>query len=90
MDKETIPDLTSLGDVLHIRVTPKASSNRIKVEPQPDGSTHFRVYVTTVPEDGKANKAVIALLSKYLGIPKTSMTITHGTTGKDKTIKISR
>jgi uncharacterized protein (TIGR00251 family) len=65
-------------------VTPKASSNRI-VKTEPD---HFRVYVTTAPEDGKANKAVLKLLSKHLGVPKTSMTITRGTTSRVKTIHI--
>lgn len=78
------------GDVIKIRVTPKASSNRIKVEKQADGSYLVRVYVTTVPEDGKANKAVVEILAKALGVPKSSLTITQGLTSKDKTISIQR
>jgi len=79
-----------LPDVLHVRVTPKASSDRIKVEHQADGSKRIRVYVTAVPEDGKANQAVIALLAKSLGVPKSALTITHGLTDRDKTIRIAR
>jgi len=46
----------------------------------------FKVYTTTLPEDGKANKEVLKLLSKYLKIPKTSMEITRGSKSRDKEI----
>ncbi|HCK32916.1 MAG: hypothetical protein CMH32_06075 [Micavibrio sp.] len=75
---------------LHVRVTPKAKSARIKKEITEGGGTLYKVYVTVVPEDGKANKAVIALLSKALGVPKSALTITHGLTSRDKIIEISR
>lgn len=78
-----------LPDVFSIRVTPKAANNRIKIEPQDDGTFIIRVYVTCVPEDGKANKDVIALLAKELQIAKSRLTILKGQTGKDKLIKIS-
>jgi len=68
-----------------IRVTPKASSNRIKIED--DGT--IRVYVTTAPEDGKANKKVIELLSKELKIAKSRFTIVKGQKSKDKVITIT-
>lgn len=77
-----------LQNTLHIRVTPKASANRIKIEEQPEGRFLIRIYVTTVPEDGKANEAVIALLAKELGIAKSCFTILRGHTGKDKVIAI--
>lgn len=74
---------------LQVRVTPKAAANRIKVEELENGDYLIRVYVTTVPEDGKANKAVLELLAKELGIAKSKLTIVKGLTGKDKTIQIS-
>ena len=77
-----------IGDTLSIRVTPKASSNRIKAEHLSSGSKLIRVYVTAVPEDGKANKAAINLLAKELGLPKSSLTIISGLTSKDKVIRI--
>lgn len=80
--------VSAIGDVLHVRVTPKASANRIKPETLADGSLLLRVYVTVVPEDGKANKAVIELLAKELGIAKSRLSITHGLTDKNKTIRI--
>ena len=83
-------DLETLGDTLLVRVTPKASKNRLMVETLDDGTKRVRVYVTTVPEDGKANKAVIALLSKTLRVPKSRLEITHGHTSRDKTVVVRR
>ena len=75
---------------LKIRVTPKASANRIKVEKLSDGETLLRVYVTVAAEDGKANREVINLLAKEFGLPKSAFTITHGLLSRDKTIVIKR
>lgn len=74
--------MNDLPEQFCVRVTPKASSNRIKRED--DGS--LRVYVTTAPEDGKANKKVIELISKEFKIPKSSLEIIKGQKSKDKTI----
>ena len=81
-------DLSKIGSTFQVRVTPKAAANRIKVEQQDDGTWLVRVYVTTAPEDGKANKAVIELLARHLGIPKSSLVITRGMAGKNKLITI--
>ncbi len=82
--------LEDLGDTIQVRVTPKASSNRIKVDYQSDGSKIIRVYVTVAPEDGNANKEVIKLLAKELGLPKSALTITHGLKIREKTIQITK
>jgi len=74
--------------VLHVRVTPKSSSERIVIESDANGERVVRVYVTTVPEDGKANAAVIKLLAKALKRPKSALTITHGQSDRNKTIAI--
>lgn len=77
------------GTRIHVRVTPKASQNKIVVEPGEDaGPLRLRVYVTTVPEDGKANKAVVALLSKFLKVPKTRLTLVSGHTSRDKVFQL--
>ena len=79
-------DLTHLareGTEIAIRVTPKASRNRITQ----DGD-QIRVYVTVVPEGGKANAAVLKLLAKALGVPKSRLTVVRGETARDKTIRV--
>ncbi len=75
--------LARAGAEIAVRVTPKASRDRIVVE---DGA--IRVYVTVVPEDGKANQAVVKLLSKALGVPKSALTLIRGAAARDKVFRL--
>ncbi|TKW60532.1 MAG: DUF167 domain-containing protein [Blastochloris viridis] len=52
------------------------------------GGGGYRVYVTAVPEDGKATKAVVALLAKHLGIAKSRLELVRGETARDKVFRI--
>lgn len=69
--------------VLSVKVTPKASRNRISATA--DG---VRVYVTAVPEGGKANGAVQKLLAKALGLAKSRVVLIRGDTSRDKLFRI--
>ncbi len=77
-----------MGDAIIVRVTPNASSNRIKIEELADGSTRYRVYVTVAAEDGKANEAVLKLLAKTFSLPKSALVIVRGKLSSDKIIRI--
>lgn len=79
-----------MSGLISVRVTPNASSNRVKIEEMPDGSTLYRVYVTVTPEEGKANAAVLKLLAKNLGLPKSALVIVRGELSQNKVIKILR
>ena len=72
-----------MSQIINIRVIPKASSSRIIKE-----QGIWRVYVTSVPEDGKANKAVIKLLAKEFGVAKSKFEIISGETSRDKMVKV--
>lgn len=48
----------------------------------------LRVRVTAVPDKGKANTAVIGLLAKALGVPKSAVTLVSGDTARLKTVAI--
>ena len=77
------------GVRLAVRLTPKASRNKIDgVVADADGGAVLKVMVTTVPEDGKANAALIALLSKSWKIAKSHVTIIQGATDRRKTLFI--
>ncbi len=80
---EDLSHLALDGAEIAVRVTPKASRDRIVAE-----EGQIRVYVTTVPEDGKANAAVQKLLAKALGIPKSRLTLIRGQTSRDKVFRI--
>lgn len=72
------------GIVLKIRISPNASKNQIMLS-----DDMIKVKVTAQPIENKANKALVEFLSKYLKVPKTSISIAKGETSKDKTLHIS-
>jgi uncharacterized protein (TIGR00251 family) len=73
-----------------IRLTPKASRDRILgAAPEADGGVALKAQVTAVPEDGKANAALLKLLSKAWKIPKSDMDIVLGATDRRKVVLIS-
>lgn len=79
-------DLSSLarpGAEIAVRVTPKASRNAVVVE-----GGAIRVYVTAVPEGGKATAAVVRLLAKALGVAKSRLTLLRGETARDKVFRL--
>ncbi len=77
------------GVRLAVRLTPKASRNRIDgIAAEADGTPVLKVAVTAVPENGKANQALIALLAKSWKLAKSSFTITGGATDRRKTLFI--
>lgn len=76
--------LAAPGTRFDVRVTPKAAANRIVTD-----AGAIRVYVTTVPEGGKATAAVIALLAKAIGIPKSRLELVRGETSRDKSFRVT-
>ncbi len=75
--------LSAPGTEIAVRVTPKASRNTIVAE---DGA--IRVYVTCVPEDGKANAEVQKLLAKALGVARSRLVLVRGATARDKVFRV--
>ncbi|WP_321395362.1 DUF167 family protein [Emcibacter sp.] len=81
---------TNTSVVLPIRLTPNAAKNEIgPVEKDAAGSDILKARVTVVPEKGKANKALIKLLSKELRLPAGQISVASGTTNRNKQIEIS-
>lgn len=83
MKKAALAHLAVPGAEITVRVTPKAARNAVT-----EAETGLKISVTTVPEDGKANAAVIKLLAHALGVPKSSLTLTRGATSRDKTFRV--
>ncbi|TWB23867.1 DUF167 domain-containing protein [Nitrospirillum bahiense] len=83
---EGVPD----GVRVYLRVTPRASRTAIQgLMEGPEGRQLLKVAVTTVPEDGKANEAVLKLLSKTWRVPKSSLTIVAGQTDRSKVVEVA-
>ena len=71
--------------VLQIRVHPGARIARLK---EWRGDV-LRIDVTEAPERGRANDAVVRLLSDALGIARTNLSVRQGHAGRDKRIEVS-
>lgn len=70
--------------LINIRATVKASDNSIRDVKNGE----LLINVTAAPENNKANAAIIELLSKKIGVPKSSMTITFGGKCRNKRVSI--
>jgi uncharacterized protein (TIGR00251 family) len=70
---------------LTVRVHPRARANEVVGFDEAD---QLKVRVTAPPADGKANVAVIALLSDILGVAKSAVTIERGDTARLKVVRI--
>jgi uncharacterized protein (TIGR00251 family) len=80
---EAVKAAVSAEGLLAVRVTPKAAADRIEVE---DGKV--RIRVTAPPDKGKANKAMIALVAKALGVPKSAVSLVRGERAREKLLRV--
>ena len=75
------------GRTVRVRVTPRARRNEVR--PAPKGvPAELQVLVTVPPEDGKANKAVIAALSEAFGVAPSRIRFLRGAKARDKLFRI--
>ena len=73
---------------LHIKLAPKASANRVVVEAIDADMMYLKIYVTAVPENGRANEAMIALLAKHFRKPKVCFELIRGHKSQHKVVKV--
>jgi uncharacterized protein (TIGR00251 family) len=75
--------------VIAVRVTPRSSKPGIGGWREgPDGREELEIRVAAAPTDGEANAAVIKLLAKEFGVPKTSIEIVSGENSRHKRIAL--
>lgn len=78
------------GLTLYIRLTPKGGRDAIDgIETLSDGKALLKARVRSVPEDGKANKALIKLISEMFNCSISSINIVLGVSSRIKTLKIA-
>ncbi len=80
-----VPD----GIVLAVRLTPKAARATIDgLGRLSDGSEVVIARVRALPAEGAANAALVALLAKALGVPKSAIAIVAGGGARLKRVHI--
>lgn len=70
---------------IEVKVFPKSSREELV---EKDGV--IKAYVKAPPDKGKANKAVVGLVSKAYGVRKSDVKIVTGRTSRSKVLEIMR
>lgn len=77
------------GVRFRVRLTPKGGRDAVEGWQTPSSQDdHLKARVRAVPEDGKANAALIALIAKLAGVAKSQVSIAAGHTSRLKTLHI--
>jgi uncharacterized protein YggU (UPF0235/DUF167 family) len=71
--------------MIDVKVIPRARAGEAP-ERMADGA--LRVKVTAIPEKGKANEEVCAVLAAYLGVPKSNVDVVRGRTSQRKRLRV--
>jgi uncharacterized protein YggU (UPF0235/DUF167 family) len=73
-----------------LRVTPRAAQERVQgVVADGAGQMRLKLAVRAVPEDGKANAAVVRLLAKEWDLPRTSIEVVAGQRDRSKLLHVA-
>jgi uncharacterized protein (TIGR00251 family) len=72
------------GVAFAVKVHPRAKKNAITGEL----GDALKLSITAPPIDGRANEACIEFFAKLLKVPRSSVTIASGQTGRRKVIRV--
>ena len=73
-----------------MRLTPKGGRDALDgIEVLSDGRPVLKARVRAVPEDGKANEALVKLVAKAAGVANSAVSISAGHTARVKTLQIA-
>ncbi len=70
--------------LIKIKVIPNAKKNKVV-----ESEGLFKVYVNAPAVDGKANKALIEVLSEYFDVRKSSVRIVRGEKSREKVVEVN-
>jgi uncharacterized protein (TIGR00251 family) len=90
MDAAVRPwSLRADGVAVQVRVTPKSSRDGVDgLESTPQGPA-LKVRVRAVPDKGAANAAVVVAVARWLGVPRTAVSLASGSTSRLKCLAIA-
>ena len=88
-------DIAAAGEVLAVRVSPRARADRLLGFRQQDGGAGRRspgevlhAQVTAAPEGGRANRALAALVARTAGVPRRAVVLVAGGRGRYKLLRV--
>lgn len=81
---------STTGVSIALRVTPRGGRDGVDgIEQLSDGRSVLKVRVRAIADGGEANRAVLVLLAKSLGLPKASVSLLSGATSRLKQVAIA-
>ncbi|HIX89062.1 MAG TPA: DUF167 domain-containing protein [Candidatus Akkermansia intestinavium] len=75
---------------LALKVSPGAKRSELLgwEEDYPGVGRVLRLRIAAPPVEGKANKAVLEFLAARLGLPKSALSLLHGSSGRLKLVEL--
>jgi uncharacterized protein YggU (UPF0235/DUF167 family) len=77
------------GVLIAIRLTPRASRDGIDGLKDSSHGPHIQARVRAVPEDDRANVALVELVAREIGVPKSTVSIVAGQTRRLKSVHVA-
>jgi uncharacterized protein (TIGR00251 family) len=77
------------GVSVTVKVQPKSRRPGIQGRAVSAHGPCLRIGVNEPPEDGRANRAVCAVLAQALHVPPAAVAVTLGQTSRDKTLHVA-
>jgi uncharacterized protein YggU (UPF0235/DUF167 family) len=79
------------GSLLAIRLTPKGGKDALEpAKALSDGRCALAARVRAVPENGEANRALLALVARSLECPASAVHLVSGATSRLKILRVER
>ncbi len=75
--------------ILRVRLTPKSSRDQVEGKMDTAEGPALKARVRAVPEDGKANAALAALVADWLDVAGGRVTVVGGQTSRVKSLAIA-
>lgn len=73
-----------------VRLTPKGGRDAVDgLGRDSEGRIFVKARVSAAPEKGAANEALIALLAKTWGVPRSGLSLVSGATARAKIVRIA-
>lgn len=82
--------VTAEGLRLAVRLTPRGGRDALDgVEALSDGREVLKVRVRAAPTEGEANAALVALLARLFGVPRSRVALVAGASARLKTVAVN-
>lgn len=79
---------TEKGIAIAVRLTPKSGRDAVDGVEEFGGDPVLKARVRAVPENGKANTALESLIADWLDVPRSTVSVAHGSKARIKIVAV--